>query len=393
MNLKVPSQALRIWMTLIGLAALLLLTRAGLLGDSPSRIVHDIANDGPNQVGLDLITQNYYEELLKEEREPGWRDSQFINAIVRTLAGDRRRWQLEEEEEITLVSIHYDTDFLERSMAPYQDVIFRGVNVKTNRWGHRDTDDYDKEPEPGVFRIALVGSSNSFGMGVAFEDGLEQLLETKLNTSLLPQTPHKRIEIVNLSVNGYHLLERVYVARNFAPEFKPDLMLFEVTLVDMRRSTIQSLVRRIRDGRDLGFDYIRDIVRRSHATASDPELKIEQRLQRLKGELVVGSFDELADLQRETGIPIAPMILRFEVDRVHPDLMQLAAIAQAAGLHVLRVYSAYDGREGREMNLSASDFHPSTLAHSLLAEDIYDRMLEHPVVGPLLLGKSPGTGR
>jgi hypothetical protein len=383
------SRDARVWMTLIALGVILLLARTDFLRGEPARLLSDVCNDGPNAVGMDLITQNYYEELLKEDRNPEWRGSAFFNSIIRRLTGQELA---RAEDPATWVSLavvggtlHHETGFLEHSLEPYAEVIHRDVLLKINRWGHRDTDDYDKEPEAGVFRIALIGSSNSMGQGVEFHESFEQIVEGRLNETLPSQGGYDRYEIINFSVPRYHLLERVYVARHIAPEFQPHMMLMENTLRDMRRTTYESLQRRVRERRDLGFEFVREIVRRAGVRAEDSDRRITQRLQRFAGELVVGSFEELAQVQRETGIVIAPIVLRLEVDGLHSTLVQLANIAENAGLPVLRIFNAYHGQRGADVNVSPTDYHPTALGHALLAVEIYENMLANPDIRGLLL--------
>jgi hypothetical protein len=238
-----------------------------------------------------------------------------------------------------------------------------------------------------VFRIALVGASNSMGQGVEFHEGFEQILEGMLNEVLPSKGGYERYEIINLSVPRYHLLERVYVARHVAPRFNPHIMIMETSMRDMRRTMYESLPRRIQQERDLGFDFIRDIVRRSAVRPSDSTLRIEQRLQRFVNELVIGAFEELARTQRVTGTPIVPMVMRLEVDPVHRSLLQLASISENAGLATLRIFDAYEGQVWDEMHFSQTDFHPTAKGHARLADDIFEKMLQHPQVRPLLLGE------
>lgn len=390
------SQSFRVWATLFGLGVILLLARGELLGERPSEYVEDVRDDGPNAVGMDLITQNYYEELLKEDRQPEWRDAHLIHSLIKKLTGEDLRGEGDMQTWTSLAvvggTVSHETGFLEHSLKPNVEVIHKDVPLKTNRWGHRDTDNYDKEPAPGVFRIALVGSSNTLATGVEMELGLEQLLERKLNETLPGRGGHERYEVINFSVPRYHLLERVFVARHVAPEFNPHMVLVAVTMRDMRRAVYESLARRVSEGRDLGFGFTREIVRRSHATSNDSKLKVEQRLQRFKSELIVGCFQELARVQRALDTPVVVMALRLEVDEVHPNLEQEASIAQDAGLVALRIFDAYEGQTGDEMYLAEDDYHPTAKGHALLADEVYADLLADPTVRRLLIPGEAESG-
>jgi hypothetical protein len=388
------SRAVRIWAVLLALCGFAMLARVGYLGEKPERLLMDLRNDGPNAVGMDLITQNYYEELLKEDREPEWQDARVLGALLRRLGltdttSERRYPHTWGSVAVVGATIDHETGFLEHSLRPNMNVIHRDLPFRTNRWGHRDDKDYELQPEDGVFRIVVVGSSNSMGQGVAVEDGMIYRLERKLNDTLPKMNGYDRYEIVNISVPRYHLLERVYVARHVAPRFHPHLMLVEVTMLDMRRALYEGLTRRVSENRDLGFDFVREIVSRSKVRPSDSTLRVEQRLQRFSQELAIGCFHELAKVQNELGFPVVPMILRMEVDALHHNLIHLDSIAQNAGLITLRVFDAYEGQEGEEVYLGGNDFHPNAKGHALLAEEIFIRMLELPSLRNMLLPNVP----
>jgi hypothetical protein len=256
--------------------------------------------------------------------------------------------------------------------------------VETNRWGHRDDNNYEKEPAPGVFRIALIGSSNSMGTGVPRADMFERLVEEHLNKNLGGQA-YERFEVVNFSVPRYHLLERVYIAEQVAPEFKPDLMLIEVTMRDLRQALYESVIRRIREGRDLHFDFLKDIVKRANVKPEYTTTKIEQRLQRFEREMAASAVHHLAEVAKQTGTPVALLVLRLEVEGAHQNSEWLAQAADREGIISLRVFDAYNGRKPAEVYLIPNqDYHPTVLGHHLLADEIYADLMADPLVHELL---------
>lgn len=386
------SPSLRVWITLLALAAVLLLARIELLSGTPARVFNDVANDGPNAVSMDLITQNYYEELLKEDRDHQWRGVSVIRRLTLRLAGEDTLPLIPQERNFAGVVFH-EEGFLEHSLKPDNVSPHKGVMVSTNRWGHRGPDTYDKAPEPGTFRIALIGGSNSMGTGVEVEHSFARLLEQKLNETLPQETGFERYEIINFSVPRYHLLERVYVADRIAPEFQPHMILLSVTMQDLRRALFEWLATAINQDRDLGFDFVREIVRRSHARSGDSNLKIEQRLQRFKNELAEGCFLQLKRTQEQIDVPIVALALRLEAEQVHRNLVQLSRMAENAGLPVLRIFDAYEGQSASDVYLADDDFHPTVKGHALLSEEIFEKMLQDPIVRSLLYRESGSDSR
>lgn len=395
---RIMSEPARAVITLVALAALMLAQRLGWLGDSPVReALRDAANNGPNEAERDQITENYYEALVKVDREPEWVAGGAIRDWLRAVLGRRPMRPVGEEGEeddgregnwgslaIYGGTIDLPEGFLEHALKPNWSGIHKGVTVTTNRWGHRDDDTYDQTRPAGVFRIALVGSSNCMGSGVEREDVFELELERLLNEHLAGGA-WERYEVINFSVPRYHLLERVYVAENIAPSFEPNLILVAVTMRDLRKAMYASVARRVQSGRDLHFDFVREIVQRSHARPTDSQSRIEQRIQRFRNELALGALHELKTWSDASGVPVALLLLRLEVEELNDNLVWASQAAAQVGLPALEVFDAYEGRSGQEMYLiPGRDFHPTPAAHRALAEEIYRDLLDHPRLGALL---------
>jgi hypothetical protein len=388
----------RVFATLTLLGAVMLLHRQGMFeGTVVADVVADSANNGPNEMEMDIITKNYYEQLVDVDRDPEWNFGDgWIREWLRPVLGRRGGGQADVDGVLLgnrvnggSIALYGATEdltegFLEHRFLPDISVINVGVPVQTNRWGHRDDDNYDKEKPPGVFRIALVGSSNSMGNGVRREEVFELHVERMLNEELAGGA-YDRYEIINFSVPRYHLLERVYVAEEIAPEFHPDLILVEVTMRDLRTALYESSIRRLQSGRDLHFDFLKDIISRAHVSPSDSETKIRQRLQRFTHELAASSLHHLRTTTDALGIPTAMLVLRLEVEETHDNLRWIADAAEREGLVTLRIFDAYEGQTAIDMyQIPNGDFHPTARGHEVLADEIYDDLLAHPITRRLL---------
>lgn len=358
------------------------------------RLLNDAANNGPNQTELDIITKNYYEQLVDVDRSPEWLfGGAELRQRVKDLlglkggGGARKMGAHTNWESIAVYGAveELPTGFLEHRLKPNITVLHKNVEVRTNRWGHRDDDNYDKRKPEGVFRIALCGSSNSLGSGCPREDVFEHLVEIRLNEELAGQA-WDRYEVINFSVERYHLLERVYVCEEIAPEFEPDLILLAVNMRDLRRALYERLIHRVKEGRDLHFAFLEDIVARAGLTPDQSFTKMEQRLQRYIHEIAAAALHDLKVFSERSGIPVALLVLRLETDGVNENHEWLARAGEIAGLTVLRVYDAYEGQKPADVYLvPGEDYHPTAYAHHLLADEIYDEMLSNAVVARLLL--------
>lgn len=80
------------------------------------------------------------------------------------------------------------------------------------------------EKPAGVFRIAVVGDSTSFGWKVGSDHSLPKVLERELN--LLGT---RRFEVMNFSVPGYNTAQELEVIRVKVLPFQPDLVILVFT--------------------------------------------------------------------------------------------------------------------------------------------------------------------
>lgn len=96
----------------------------------------------------------------------------------------------------------------------------------TNSHGMRDKE-YATEKPHGVFRIAVLGDSIGFGLGLPREQVFDSLLEQRLNERESP-----RYEILNFSVVGYNSSQEEILLREKVLSFDPDMVIVAVCLND-----------------------------------------------------------------------------------------------------------------------------------------------------------------
>ena len=99
-----------------------------------------------------------------------------------------------------------------------------GRRIDTNSIGMRDVEHPDT-PEPGTYRVLLLGDSFMEAMQVEWSDTLAAQLAVRLK-GIGPE----RIEIVNASVSGWGTDDQLIYFRRIAHAWAPDLILVGMTL-------------------------------------------------------------------------------------------------------------------------------------------------------------------
>jgi len=97
---------------------------------------------------------------------------------------------------------------------------FLGTKININSDGFRDKE-YPKNKESKIYRVASLGDSNTFGLGVNLEDTYSKVLEKYLNN--LSNT--KKFEIMNFGVPGYHITQQFVLIKNKINKYNPDLLI------------------------------------------------------------------------------------------------------------------------------------------------------------------------
>jgi len=278
--------------------------------------------------------------------------------------------------------------------------IHKGVYYRTNSAGFRGPE-YDLRPAPGVFRIVVVGDSFVMGEGVLEEEAYPAVLEDLLNDLAGGQ----RYEVLNLGLSGLNINHVVERLKTLGLSFHPDLIVYGLTSNDIEvkgyRTTISGETIQAQRDRYAAFADSRSYLLRllwprwvSLRTGLNPPVGtymyevFDNYLHNPKvWANFVSGFDRLADIQRETGIPIVVFI--------HPILAYLRAFhpfdevygvveaaAEARGLRVIQGYPSVVGRRAEALWISPANPHPNVQAHRLFAQRLRDGLLAMPDVVP-----------
>jgi len=74
--------------------------------------------------------------------------------------------------------------------------------------------------QPGVFRIGVVGDSQSFGFSVRPQDSFPKVLERMLNNG-----NNRKFEVINFSVPGYNTSQEYELIKEKVMQFEPDMII------------------------------------------------------------------------------------------------------------------------------------------------------------------------
>lgn len=127
---------------------------------------------------------------------------------------------------------------------------FYGTRIRTNALGMRDR---DVPPDKGdsEFRVAVLGDSVAFGLGVEFEDSIPFLLEKSLAAR-----SGLGVRTLNFGVPSYNTEQSLIQLESLGPQLQPDLVILLVMANDIEAK------RWVFDRRQ---SFAADIAQRSYA--------------------------------------------------------------------------------------------------------------------------------
>ena len=344
------------------------------LGKKVSSVVGALTTDRFSERDANLMVRGYYEKLIT--RNP------FSTQL----------WQVEMKKPTDWVDSLEHTelglltdDLLRLELRPSSTDFFKGAPFHTNRWGLRDRD-YEKEPPPNVYRIALLGGSRAMGDGVANHETFEWLLEERLNRENNGKR-YTRYEILNFAVAGYGPLRRLMVLENKVLSFQPDAI-FYVGLHDESRFVGIDLSQVVERGVDIPYKYPRRIVRRAGINQRTGKSVIEKRLQPFYNRVISWAQRRIvADCQQQGILPVwiyLPSLLRNPSQERVADAVRRA---EKAGFITLNLSGVFGSHNPRSLWITEWDTHPNAKAHRLIADRLYDVLAEKREDIPLGLSK------
>jgi hypothetical protein len=269
--------------------------------------------------------------------------------------------------------------------APSMQVEHKRVVRTTNQYGMRDRE-YSKAAPAGVIRLGLVGSSHDAGVGVGDGETYENLIEERLNRELVGGGV-RGFEVLNFSCRGYDPIQKLAASEIKALDFDLDVLFF-VCYSNEFLWMFESVEELIETGHIDGFPFLREVLDRADveysvgAPVSDSK-ELKARLRPHAPAVCREVFARLRESCRSRGVRPVVVLNRIPEDgakRRHA-LDRVSQIAYEAGLEVIDLHSAYARvRDFQTLYLAPWDTHTNASGHRLLADRLYEGLLERKIV-------------
>lgn len=336
-----------------------------------SNLVESLQGNRLSRQDLQLLERSYYQELLAVERT----NVELWNLYHRKPADWRNLWQTD--------AIRWTGDLLRLEPLPDVEMQYKGQWFSTNEWGMRDRD-YEREKPEGTYRIAVLGSSPVMGSGVADGETFESIVEERLNREA-EGLPYRGYELLNFAVDGYTLLQQVWVVEKRAIAFDPDAILYVAHESEIAK-TVNDLARAIERQVEGPYPFLQEVARKAGVTAGIRSAIARRRLGVYGTEVVAWGYRRIVEECRSRGvrplwvfIPMPATAMRgpaSAVDSSDPRVATLLRLATEAGFEVLDLSGVYRGQNLPDLWVAEWDRHPNARAHALIADRLHGLLKE-----------------
>jgi hypothetical protein len=365
---RLPTERLAFW-RLAAASALSLVALA--IAGSPASWAHfgpgtayfaaSLRSTRLNQIDTAKLQRGYYEDLLNTDS---------FNTQLWELGREKPlAWvNLEEEDTATRPT----SDYRRFDLAPFVDIVFKGVRFRTNGWGMRDKE-YSRTKPPNTYRIAAVGASYLMGSGVADSETFESLLEERLNRQLTAVTG-MHFEILNFGVGGYTPIRRLMELERKSFAFQPDAVMYFAQISDSgadMRKIAESLGTRM----EPPYPFVRDLISQAgiHQGASEAEAWL--RLRQYQSLLDQRVLNQLERDCRDHNL----LLLWVELPTLGPNGVAIRnphPPQSSPGMVTISVEGVFDGQDIKHLIIAPWDFHPNATGHRMIADQLYTELMK-----------------
>jgi hypothetical protein len=376
-----PVAALTVLVFLVAIGRFQVYSR---LGPEAATLIHSLKTRGLSRVDAALMQRGYYEDLLRVDRFNSELWEVYMNKPSRWLDAIEQRGLGQFAEKGVCpcrtgrTGLERFVDgFLQKELTPSSASAMSFGTISTNRWGMRDQE-YDKEPPPDTYRVALLGSSTTMGWGVKDGDTYETLVERRLNEEKAGQ-PYARYEILNFAVAGYEPLQQLPVLEK-ALTFRPDAVFYMAMVRELDRGA-EYLSLAVRYRFEVPYAELRDIIRRAELEPEMDETTAGRRLRPFREEILRWHYHQIVQRCREQGVlPVWMLLAELEKGTWEREVHGLERLAEEAGFTVLDLKNIFRGRDFDALRLAQWDNHPNAVGHRIIADHLYQVLSEQKEV-------------
>jgi hypothetical protein len=331
------------------------------LGPAAASFMQSLRSGSLSRLDNAALERGYYENLFQVNR--------FNSQLWEVYAKQPANWL----DNLNPALKRFTGGFAQVELMPSFVASTRYGALTINRWGMRDRD-YELQPPPNAYRVALLGASTVMGWGTRDGETFEALVEDRLNRERAG-APFAKYEILNLGVPGYQP-PQVMVALEKALKFSPDAAFYVAPGREVSRAA-RYMVEVVQKRIEIPYPVLAGIVARAGLTPGMDEATALRRLAPFQREILSGVYRYIVDECRKRGIVAVWIFLpQVREGSWQEETPEMRRIAEEAGFVIIDLGDVYKNEPIDAIRLAEWDDHPSPRGHRLIADRLYAALLE-----------------
>ncbi len=236
------------------------------------------------------------------------------------------------------------------------------------------------EKAPGTRRIAVLGDSIAQGWGADQNHSFASVLENKLNANS-PKDAPPPFEVLNFAARGYVLTQTLDVAEEEVPRFHPDICLLALTELAVSRNWDEHFTRVIQLGIDPKYDFLKETIKESGVSRTDPALTILGKLAPYRMSVVRGALSAIKAREAQDHVAFFVVLVPTLEDgsmakNRFAGIRELLASLDIPVVDLLNTFDRFLDVE--PLRINPFDVHPNVRGHALIAQNLYNKLRARP---------------
>ncbi|MFH2020940.1 MAG: SGNH/GDSL hydrolase family protein [archaeon] len=266
-----------------------------------------------------------------------------------------------------------DTPDVGHEHIPNLSIVLYGAEIRTNSLGLRADREYVVPKPNSTRRILVLGDSITMGWGVNYSDTYAQVLESMLNED---KTAY---EVINAGVGNYNTQNEYGTLKKYI-DLDPDIIILGFYINDIEETKYSRLNYITKNSNLYALMLDKFIVVEYSGQKNYREIYRNLYENQILRNHLRNSIAEIIELSKIRKIPLIIVnIPEFHEFDNYPfsnvNILIKEAAEEALYVDMLPIFNQ-TGITPTEFWVSSEDPHPNALAHKLIAEELYKKIIQ-----------------
>ncbi|MEI6310667.1 MAG: hypothetical protein WCP57_00265 [Bacteroidota bacterium] len=259
---------------------------------------------------------------------------------------------------------------------PNKKIAVDNIIYSINSAGFHDIE-YAQNKPLNTYRIIVLGGSYESGNGVNDNEDFITLVENNLNKNYRIEKNGQpvKVEIINMAINGYMLLQRVYQYKKYATLYEADAALLFLHS-NYNQRMINYVARLLYNNNSVEDPYLSAIIKNKQLKKSDTEATLKSKMGFAPDSLNAYSLRSLATMSKQDSILLVGVFLPAVKDPINSsDLQNFMQLSKQYQFPLLNLENVYGDKKKKDLSISEIDFHPNKVGNDLIAKKLEETII------------------